>query len=95
MAKSKIVEVLEKYGATNIKGYCLINNYGYTFELDGAEYDARFWANCYGFSPMRWDIHGGKESGKCDAKETPFCIPMEKQLRDRILAELNEIGDEG
>lgn len=45
---NKAIEILERFGATNIKEYTLISNYGYTFELNGKEMDIRFWANSYG-----------------------------------------------
>lgn len=57
------IEVLERYGATNIKGYVLVNNWGFKFDLDGERCDARFWENCYGASPMVWGVHG--KSSKC------------------------------
>ena len=53
---SKIREALEAMGAKKIEGYVLINNYGYTFELDGVRYDARFWANCYGAYIGLWGV---------------------------------------
>lgn len=56
--REKELKVLREHGATNIERYNLINNFGYTFEIDGKEYDARFWANCYGYSPMRWECMG-------------------------------------
>ena len=49
-------EIINQFGAQDIKGYCLVNNYGYVFEKDGRRYDARFWANCYGASPMAWRV---------------------------------------
>ncbi len=53
---SREIEILKKYGATNIEGYTLINNYGYTFQLGGRRFDARFWANCYGVALDEWQI---------------------------------------
>ena len=44
-------------GANKGLPYFLINNYGYTFELGGERYDARFWANCYGASLNYWIVH--------------------------------------
>lgn len=52
-----IVEILKRYGATDIEGYSLISNYGYTFFINGVKYDARFWANCYGAALNVWRIH--------------------------------------
>lgn len=59
-------EIIKQYEVENIEGYCLVNNYGYTFAKDGRRYDARFWANCYGASPMVWEVtplHNEDEKG--------------------------------
>jgi hypothetical protein len=53
---SRVVDLLKAHGATNIDGYVLINNDGYTFEKDGVRYDARFWRNCYGAEVYRWGV---------------------------------------
>lgn len=81
---SKIVEVLEKHGATDIEDYSLISNYGYTFFINGVKYDARFWANCYGAALNIWQIHN------CDPENRRIDV---KTLR-KIEEELNEIGEE-
>lgn len=77
------IERLQKYGAEEIKGYTLINNYGYTFKIDGIKYDIRFWANCYGAEINRWQIH------PCTEGEGGM-IMMPKELREKIEAEFNE-----
>lgn len=76
-------EILEKYGASNIESYMLVNNYGYMFDLDGIRYDARFWANAYGVSLNRWSI-GALTKGS-DGKY----IQMPKALREAMENELN------
>lgn len=48
------VRLLRRFGATEIKQYYLVSNYGYTFNLNGQKYDVRFWANCYGAYVGRW-----------------------------------------
>lgn len=42
--------------ATNFKDYCLINNFGFTFEINNQKFDCRFWANCYGCYLGYWSI---------------------------------------
>ena len=69
----KELELIKSYGATNIEGYCLVNNYGYTFDLDGGHYDARYWANCYGCALDEWQIHGR-------GNRTEKIIELEKAL---------------
>lgn len=48
--------ILKSFNATNIYRYCLINNWGYTFEIAGKPYDARFMANMYGFCPNCFNV---------------------------------------
>lgn len=60
--------LLERFGATDIKFYSLINNYGYTFRLDGVKHDIRFWANSYGCHIGKWS-GGGKEIDEAFNKE--------------------------
>lgn len=57
-----VLNVLKSNGAENIEGYVLVNNWGYTFEVSGVKYDARFWANCYGAAVNAWEVFacGGK-----------------------------------
>ena len=52
-----IEKIIKKHGGDNIKGYSLINNYGYTFTLGGVRLDLRYWANCYGVALNYWRIH--------------------------------------
>lgn len=47
---------LKKAGCTDISGYCLVNNYGYTFSKGGVEYDLRYWENCYGVYGGGWHV---------------------------------------
>lgn len=84
----KIVKVLEKNGATNIEGYTLISNFGYTFKLNGMKCDARYWANCYGCALDVWKVHSLQrgEDGKY--------VPLDKGIADGLEHELNEIGRE-
>ena len=85
---SKITEVLERNGATNIEGYVLVNNYGYCFNLpSGNRYDARFWANCYGAYIGRWDTMRASDKNSTPTEE-------ETKLLEKITDELNEIGEE-
>lgn len=59
MTDKEVMKTIEEMGGVEIESYSLISNYGYTFKKDGEMYDARFWANCYGSSPMVWDVMGG------------------------------------
>ena len=63
----KIEKALKDEGAENIEGYMLINNYGYTFDLKGNRYDARFWANCYGAALDYWEVMDMKNGYTNDA----------------------------
>lgn len=56
MTTSRELEILKRFGAENTKGYCLVNNYGYTFDFRGVHYDARFWANMYGVALNEWQV---------------------------------------
>ena len=85
MAKDKIVEILEENGATDINGYSLINNYGYTFMLDGKKCDARYWANCYGCALDRWDVTSITQGD--DGKY----IPLGKEVKDKLEHEMNAV----
>ena len=82
MRDSKEVRLLEKYGATNIKGYTLVNNYGYTFELNGKRWDARYWANCYGCALDEWRID------RCRDNDEPY--PFSGVIKE-IENELNKL----
>lgn len=85
---SREVMILEKFGAKNIEGYCLINNYGYTFEIDGKKYDARFWANCYGACLNVWIVDSLNKR-----KDDPrFYEPVAPELKKEIEDALNERG---
>lgn len=86
--KSRIMTALEKFGAKDIKGYCLISNYGYHFDLDGKRYDVRYWANCYGVALNRWEI---MSAGK---NEDGTRYKMDPETKSKIEKVLNEIGDE-
>lgn len=85
MKKAKAV--LEKHGATNLESYTLINNFGWTFDMDGRRYDARYWANCYGVPLERWEISVGKTYR--DENGQPCVYPMDKELQETIERELN------
>lgn len=80
-------EVLESFGATNIEGYCLISNFGYTFELDGKRYDARFWANSYGCAINLWDVMSLNE------REDGFYEPVDPELHEKLNEALNACGE--
>ncbi len=88
---SKIVEVLKKNGATEIEGYSLVSNYGYTFKLNGRKYDARFWANCYGAYLGKWNIHGCEPYKSVSGSNS---TPPDAELIEKIKNELNKIGEE-
>lgn len=75
--------ILEKYGAENIKSYCLINNYGYTFKINGVKYDIRFWENCYGAYIGKWSVM------PADMNDAGDYIRMDKELQRKIEAEFN------
>ena len=80
---TKYEQILEKYGATEIERYSLINNYGYRFKIDGIKYDIRFWANCYGAELNVWRIHSQTQG------EDGTYIQMPKELAKKIEAEFN------
>lgn len=79
-----IEKIIKKYGGDNIKGYSLINNYGYTFTLDGLRLDLRYWANCYGVALDYWRIHaiGGQKTSD-----------EQKKIIKAIEDEANAIGE--
>ena len=52
----KEMDIIKKYGGSNIKTYTLVNNDGYTFELDNCKCDARHWRNCYGAEMNSFDV---------------------------------------
>lgn len=52
------MNIIKKYGGTDIEPYCLVNNTGYTFILNGIKLDARHWRNVYGAECNFFDIHG-------------------------------------
>ena len=79
-------KILEGFGATNIEGYCLINNYGYTFELDGKRYDARYWANCYGVALNVWRV----DSLNRRTDNPNFYEPIDPKLEKALENALNE-----
>ena len=58
-----VVQVLEQHGAEHIEAYNLIENWGYTFEIAGNKYDARFWVTCYGVPFNEWEVWPVKEIG--------------------------------
>lgn len=77
----KAKEIIEQVGVQNLKGYCLVNNYGYIFEKEGRRYDARFWANCYGASPMVWDIMVLRnDDEKLPPKKPAWANALERKL---------------
>ena len=80
---NKEVEILEKYGAEEIKSYCLISNYGYIFYIKGIKYDIRFWENCYGAYIGRWEIMPASRT------EDDELIHMDKALKKKIEDEFN------
>lgn len=83
---NEIVKVLEKNGATDIEGYTLISNFGYTFNLNGMKCDARYWANCYGCALDKWDVTSLEQDA--DGKY----IRLDEDITDKLEHELNEIG---
>ena len=83
MEKSREVQILEKYGAEEIKSYCLISNYGYRFLINGIKYDIRFWENCYGAYIGRWEIMPASRTEEGEP------IPMDKALKKKIEDEFN------
>ena len=44
-------------GVSEVKGYTLCNNYGWTFKKNGQTFDVRFWANCYGVYIGTYQLH--------------------------------------
>lgn len=78
-------EALERNGATNIEGYSLVNNYGFTFDLDGKKYDARFWANCYGTALNRWEVMSRNKR----EDDPRFVYPVDPELKARLESALN------
>mgnify|MGYP003305663904 CR=1 FL=1 len=49
-------KALIEAGCENVKGYVLVNNYGFTFTKNGTKYDLRHWLNVYGADVDYWDI---------------------------------------
>ena len=78
-------EVLAANGATNIEEYSLVNNYGFTFDLDGKKYDARFWANCYGTALNRWEVMSRNKR----EDDPRFVYPVDPELKARLEKALN------
>ena len=56
MAMWDNVAKLRFAGCTNIYGYNLVSNYGYTFSKGGVDYDLRYWENCYGVYGGGWSV---------------------------------------
>ena len=48
-------------GVTDVKGYVLVNNTGWTFSKNGFRFDVRFWANCYGVYVGAYELMGSSE----------------------------------
>lgn len=62
MSEREFEKALAKVdGVTDVYGYTLIANYGWTFQKSGYKFDVRFWANCYGTYIGDYDIHGDKK----------------------------------
>ncbi len=80
--KDKEREVLEKYGATNIKYYSLVNNYGFTFEIDNEKFDVRYWANCYGVAINKWSVETYMVSKKLENETRNKITNIEKELNE-------------
>lgn len=76
MTEKNVAEVLQQIGAQNIKGYELINNYGFTFEYLGKKYDTRYWANCYGVALNRWETSPIRE----EREEKQICKMIDDLL---------------
>ena len=54
--EDNLKEELEKIdGVKNVEYYGLVNNYGYTLEKNGKQFDIRRWVNCYG-ADLKWGI---------------------------------------
>lgn len=77
LIRREALDVLKDFGATDFKSYSLINNWGYTFKINGIKFDARFWENMYGFSPMKWGVHMVDEY---DEKYKPLMEEIENEL---------------
>lgn len=60
--EKEMKQLLETIGAKEIEYYLLVNNWGFTFKYHDVEFDARFWENCYGTSPMIWTISHSKKT---------------------------------
>lgn len=84
--KESAKEVLERLGATEIEGYCLISNYGYTFAYKGKRYDARYWANCYGAALNVWKIHSLNPREDDDR----FVYPVDPKIEKKFETALNK-----
>lgn len=79
MRDNEVRDLLVANGAEIEKGYCLVNNYGWIFRLNGHRYDARFWANVYGFARNEWEIM---------CAETPP-VRMDPDLKARLELKMN------
>ena len=61
--KEHALQVLRNNGAENVAEYSLVENWGFTFEIAGEQYDARFWVNCYGVPFNEWEVWLVLEAG--------------------------------
>ena len=68
-ARDKAIESKLNEIAKNVKGYSLINNYGYNFDYKGVHYDYRHWLNFYGDDVDFWSLYPRNEE-------------LEKMLKD-------------
>lgn len=84
--RNKELEIIQKYGATDIEDYTLVNNDGFTCTLGGARFDARHWRNVYGVDVNYYDITGGDALPKDDSAENVWIAieAMEKELNEVI-----------
>ena len=81
----KEVNVILNNGGRNIEQYTLVNNDGYTFDLEGIRCDARHWRNVYGAEVNVWEIHLSDESKRPVVRET--IIKIEKELNELLRGE--------
>ena len=70
-------DILLKYNCTNLNRYSLVNNNGWTFDLNGNNYDVRHWKNIYGVQVNYWKIDTSADDINID-------------ILNRIVKDLNE-----
>ena len=83
--QDKVKEAIIKAGGLNIKHYLLINNEGFTFELNGLKVDLRLWRNVYGCEANFYAYHLPNNNTPTEA---------ERQTLNALRDEANKINNQ-